>query len=256
MNALEMSHVSFFYDPRLIIIDDLSLQVKSGGITTILGPNGTGKTTLLDLCTGFRTPQSGEISLFETPLSQLDGSTRGKTLSIVPQRENMRFDFTVSEYTLLARAPHLSPLSSPGQGDRRIADEALDLVGLKGLKNRAITTLSGGEYQLMLIARSMTQQPRLLCLDEPTAQLDPANQIKIIRQLKQLANEGVTILFTSHNPQIAAAVSDTTCLMRKGSIFLTGTPRDVLTRDSLTEIYGMDFEIRWSDSVPHLHWEV
>ena len=175
-------------------------------------------------------------------------------MSLVPQRENIRFDFTVTEYVMLGRAPHLGTLASPGESDRRIALQALASTGIAALRERPVPTLSGGEYQLMLIARSLTQEPKLLLMDEPASQLDPANRVIITRMLKRLASSGIAVLFTSHDPQIAAA-ADTVHLLKDGRFLHTGTPRETLTTRTLESVYGARFTVTWVGDSPHLGWQ-
>jgi iron complex transport system ATP-binding protein len=238
------------------MLHGLSLDIEQGSMAAILGPNGAGKTTLLDICLGWKKPDGGQVLLRGAPLSVMSRNERGRAMSLVPQRENVRFDFTVAEYALLGRAPHLRPLQSPGPKDRGVALAALEAAGIGALKNRAITTLSGGEYQLMLIARSLTQQPALLLLDEPASQLDPANQLLIVNLLKKLSRQGITVLYTSHNPQTAAVAADTIHLLKDGRFRFSGPPRQALTEESLADVYGVPFRISWTGENPHIWWDV
>ncbi len=246
MSLLEVRGAGFSYPGRPGVLRSVSLRLDRGTVAAVLGPNGAGKTTLLDLCLGWRAPETGQVLVDGAPIGTLDRAERGRRLSLVPQRENVRFDFRVLDYVLLGRAPHLGPLALPGPHDREVAGRALAAVGIAGLAGRAIGTLSGGEYQLMLIARSLAQEPAVLLLDEPGSHLDPGHRLLIMRALRRLARQGIGVLLTSHDPQGAAAVADTVHLMKAGRIRYSGPPRRVLTAPALRSVYGVPFRVRWS----------
>ena len=255
MSLLTLHGVSFAHPGGRNVLRGLSLRVEEGSIAAILGPNGSGKTTLLDICLGWKRPARGEVILKGRQLGQWSRRERGMLISLVPQRENVRFDFTVAEYVLLGRAPHLGPLESPGRADERIVRGALEAAGIARLSGRSIATLSGGEYQLMLIARSLAQEPALLLLDEPASQLDPANQLAVIRLLAKLRARGITVLYTSHNPQSAAIAADCIHMLRNGRFAVSGPPRKVLTAENLSRVYGVPFRVKWDGALPHVQWE-
>ena len=253
MNILELTSVSFGRGKRTIL-SEVSLELRSGTVTALLGPNGAGKTTLLDICVGWKKPAFGAVTLEGSALENLSPRARGEIVSLVPQRENIRFEFSCLEYVLLGRSPYLPPLGFPGRKDLCIAAAALETAGIPGLQNRLVTELSGGEYQLMLIARSLTQQPKLMLLDEPTSQLDPAHRIAVLRVLKRLSEGGMTVLLTSHSPETAALIADEVCLLDGGRVAFRGPPREVLQRENLESVYGVPFEIRWVDGQPQFTW--
>jgi iron complex transport system ATP-binding protein len=246
VSILEVRGIRFSWPGSPPVLRGVSLRLERGTVAAVLGPNGVGKSTLLDLCLGWQEPEAGEVLLEGAPVGRLSRADRGRRLSLVPQRENVRFDFLVMDYVLLGRAPHLRPLQVPGTVDRRIARKALSAVGIAGLADRSITTLSGGEYQLMLIARSLAQEPAVLLLDEPGSHLDPGHRLLIMRTLRRLARRGISVLLTSHDPQGAAAVADTVHLMKAGRIRFSGTPRAVLTASRLRAVYGVPFTVRWT----------
>jgi iron complex transport system ATP-binding protein len=254
MNVLEVRKAGFSYPGARPVLKDLSFALTEGTIAAILGPNGAGKSTLLDICLGWRLPDRGAVLLAGRPLHDWSRGERGRLMSLVPQRENVRFDFSVVDYVLLGRAPHLRPLEAPGRRDREIALEALAAAGVAELADRSITTLSGGEYQLMLIARSLTQQPTVLLLDEPASQLDPAHQLRVIRLLKKLSGAGITVLFTSHSPQTAAVVADSIHLLKAGRFRYSGSPREVLTEKNLQAVYGVPFKVSWTRGIFSCTW--
>jgi iron complex transport system ATP-binding protein len=246
MSILEARKIFFSYGNQRPVLRGLSLLLEPGIIAAVLGPNGAGKSTLLDICLGWKKPAHGMVLLDGRPLDAWSRSERGRKMSLVPQRENIRFDFTVMDYVLLGRAPHLGPLEAPGRADREIARDALGAAGIARLADRFIGALSGGEYQLMLIARSLAQQASLLLLDEPASQLDPAHQLRVMRLLRKLSKRGIAVMFTSHSPQTAAAHADRVCLLKGGRFKVSGSPREALTAERLRELYGVRFTVRWS----------
>ena len=246
MSMVSLRDVMFSYRRGAPVLKSITLQLEPGEVAAVLGPNGAGKTTLLDVCLGWKSPSAGTVLLADRPVRGMTPAERGRTVSLVPQRENVRFDFSVAEYVLLGRAPHLRPLAAPGRHDRSVAAAALREAGIARLGERSIAGLSGGEYQLMLIARSLAQQAAILLLDEPASQLDPAHQVRVLRLVRALSRKGIAVLFTSHSPQAAATVADTVHLLRGGRFVASGPPRAVLTAAALERLYGVPFSVRWS----------
>jgi iron complex transport system ATP-binding protein len=246
MSVLDVRGVAFAYEKGPAVLKGITLRLEKGEIAAVLGPNGAGKTTLLDICLGWKKPTAGDVLLRGRPVRDLTQAERGRTVSLVPQRENVRFDFTVAEYVLLGRAPHLRPLEAPGQIDRAIAARALREAGIGRLAGRSIAALSGGEYQLTLIARSLAQEASILLLDEPASQLDPAHHARVFRLVRALSRKGIAVLFTSHSPQAAATIADTVHLLKAGRLVSSGSPRAVLTSPGLRRLYGIPFNVRWS----------
>jgi iron complex transport system ATP-binding protein len=254
VHILEARGVSIAFPGRGSVLRGLSLAVGAGTVTAVLGPNGSGKTTLLDVCLGWRKPDTGTVLLRGQPLPSWSRREQARTVSLVPQRENVRFDFGVTDYVLLGRSPHLPPLGAPGREDFAIVRDARRTAGIAGLADRSITTLSGGEYQLMLIARSLAQQAVLLLLDEPASQLDPAHRQRVTGLLRRLADRGLAVVYTSHDPQATAAAADTVHLLHGGRFAFSGTPRRALTPEALQAVYGLPFRVAWTRRGPHISW--
>ena len=253
--VLEARGISCSFPGRGSVLRGLSFSVAEGTVTAVLGPNGSGKTTLLDVCVGWRRPDRGAVFLHGRSLSSWGRQEQARAMSLVPQRENVRFDFTVTEYVLLGRTPHLPALALPGPHDRAAVCDSLQSAGIAALADRSIATLSGGEYQLMLIARSLAQQALLLLLDEPASQLDPANRQRVTALLRKLADRGMSVVYTSHDPQAAAAAADTVHLLKAGRFAYSGTPRRVLTPEALRAVYGVPFRVAWTRHGPHVSWD-
>jgi iron complex transport system ATP-binding protein len=223
-------------------INNLNLTIKEGSITTLLGPNGSGKSTLMNLLLKWLKPTSGLITLLDKPLSSYNQKELGQLVALVPQSETFRFAFSVTEYILLGRFSHLKALESPTTKDLDIAYEAMESVGITKLANREITNLSGGEHQLVLLARSLAQNPKVLLLDEPTSSLDPANTAVVIKILKELSKKGITLFFTTHDPMVSARCATDVVMINKGKLLFAGETKEALTSQLLTKLYNCPME--------------
>ena len=225
------------------VLRDLSLTIPANSVTAILGPNGSGKSTLLLILLGLLVPQQGEVFIADRRRDKYYQPAMGRLIGLVPQDEQFPIGLSALEYVLLGRAPHLSILGRPAETDYQIALEALNLAGLIALKDRPVALMSDGERQLVTIARALAQRPRILLLDEPTSHLDLANTRHILRLLRDLAHEGVTIVFTTHDPNAAAAAADYAVLIKGGQIPAAGRVEEVFTDANLSQTYGIPVEI-------------
>jgi iron complex transport system ATP-binding protein len=220
------------------LFDDLSFALKEGQVLCVLGPNGIGKTTLLRCLDGLEALAGGGIELDGRPLRALTRRTLGRLVGMVPQTDAPVFAFSVREVVEMGRAPHLEWLATPGAEDRRIVKGTLERLGISGLENRLYPELSGGERQLVLIARALAQQPRLLILDEPTSHLDFANAMRVLELVRGLADEGLAVIMTTHDPDHAFLIADRTLAMAPGMPAVDGDTRELLTEERLSAIYG------------------
>jgi iron complex transport system ATP-binding protein len=217
---------------------DLSFQVEKGELIGCIGPNGAGKSTLLDLLLRWKTPTSGTIRLDGRPLDAYTRTDLGRAVSLVPQGETSRFAFTLREYVLFGRAPRVAALAMPSARDEAAAESALRGTGLLPLADREVPTLSGGERQLLLLARAIAQETPVMLLDEPTSALDPANSARVARILRDLHDRGTTLLWTTHDSSFAAAHATHAVLLRAGRILAAGPASTTLTADALTALYS------------------
>lgn len=241
---LQATAITFKYDfADHDALKEISFDIYPGSVTAILGPNGAGKTTLLHLLLGLNRPASGTILLYDKPVNQYSRHELSQQIGLVPQTEYVPFAYSVLEFVTLGRAPYLGPLELPGENDLQIALAALKEVGISHLENRPIPELSGGELQLVLLARALCQQPRILLLDEPTSHLDLSNRNITLRILNQLRATGTTIIFSTHDPEAAALIADHLVLMRAGQVLDSGELDKVFTSDMLSKVYGTPVEV-------------
>jgi len=241
---LALQEVTFRYNSHgQVVFERFSIQVRSGSITAILGPNGAGKTTMLHLLLGWLHPQDGRVLLNDQPLRAYSRRELGQWIALVPQGEHIPYDYTVLEYALFGRTPYLRPLDMPTEEDRQAARQALEQVGISEKEHQFVTRMSGGERQLVLIARALAQQPRILLLDEPTSHLDLGNKNRLLHLLHELNCQGVTILLTTHEPEVAAGVASDVILMNRGRVLRSGPLEQVFTSQALSEAYGVNVRV-------------
>jgi len=220
------------------ILRDVSFGVGAGEVLCVLGPNGVGKTTLLRGLAGLETLHTGTVRLDGQDIASLSRRVIGQRVGMVPQGDAPAFSFSVREMVEMGRAPHLGWMAAPGTVDRAIAAAALDRLGIGHLAARAYPELSGGERQMVLIARALAQQPRVMVLDEPTAHLDFANQAQVLDLIRTLAGQGLGILITTHDPGHAFRIGASALLLQKDLSAAFGPTRTVLTAASLSAAYG------------------
>ncbi len=240
---LEADHLSFSYRPGAEVLRDVSLSVEDGDVLFVLGANGSGKTTLLDCLGGARTPIAGTVRIDGRPLSEFSPRERAKRIGVVPQLHEPLFPFTVAQAVLMGRAPHLGPLARPGRADWEAVDAALGAVGIAALRDRPYTETSGGERQLVLVARGLAQGARCLLLDEPVAHLDPRHQHDLMAIVRGLREGGFSFVVTSHQPEHAVQYADRVLFLKDGKVESAGAPDEAITEESLRRAYGMEFEI-------------
>ena len=221
-----------------LVGSNIRIAIAQGESLALLGPNGGGKTTLLKTLLGLLAPRGGDVTLDEKPLSSLSVRERAKLIGYVPQVHTGTFAFPVETVVLMGRTAHGSLFSSPSDGDRIVAQSVLRRLGIAHLAKRPYTEISGGERQLVLLARALAQEPRFVVLDEPTASLDFGNQGKVMQEIERLTSAGLGVLFTTHDPNHALRVATRACLMRAGEIVAEGAARDVVTRENLESLYG------------------
>ncbi len=221
----------------------LDVSLAQGEVLALLGPNGSGKTTLLKTLLGILPPLAGAALIDGKPIATYTAAERARRIAYVPQSHVPTFGFTVETVVLMGRTAHGNLFSAPSAADRLVAGRALERLGIAALKERPYTMISGGERQLVLLARALAQEPQFIVLDEPTASLDFGNQGKVMSEIRTLAAAGHGILFTTHDPNHALRAADRAFLMRDGQRIADGRVRDVLTRARLQSLYGAPIEM-------------
>ncbi len=236
MAPVSIENLSFSYNGHQVL-RQVSIQIQKGLITTILGPNGSGKTTLLKLILGLLTPNQGTISVAGQNLKDMPPREKARILAYVPQKHVPAFSYPVIEVVAMGRHPYSSVFARTGDKDIEIARASLERLKIDHLQDRPYTELSGGEQQLVLIARALTQQAEILILDEPVSGLDYGNQVMLLKQLKSLAYEGVTCINTSHFPEHALWTSDEAIFLRNGELIAGGKTDEIITSENLERVY-------------------
>ncbi len=235
------------------VIEQFSLAVDQGGFIGILGPNGCGKTTFLRAISRILKPDQGAVFIDGLDAESYDSRTLAKTIGCVGQETDVAFPFTVREIVLMGRYPHIGKLAPLSPKDLAIADEAMKTTNTFHLADRLITEVSGGERQRVLIARTLTQQPRILLLDEPTSHLDINHQIEIMDLIRDLTPK-ITVIGVFHDLNLASYFCDRIVLMKQGKILAVGTPAEVLTPEKIRESFsvGMMVSTHPLTGKPHL----
>jgi iron complex transport system ATP-binding protein len=241
---LEAAGVSCTYEGADVLAD-VTLRVSPGEFVAVAGPNGSGKSTLLRAMSRVLKPRAGRALLDGRDLFEIPARQSARAIGVVPQESPLEFDFTVEEVVLMGRAPHLERFQSEGEADRAVAREAMERTGTWDLRGRSVRDLSGGERQRVILARAFAQEPQVLLLDEPTAHLDVAYQVQVLRVARSLRDEKRTaVLATLHDLNLAAAFADRLVLLSQGRIVAFGSPGEVLTETVLRPVFGPDVVVR------------
>lgn len=251
MNAIvRCDEISFRYSPNSsYILNKASLDVCSGDLIALVGPNGVGKSTLLNCINGLLRPQRGKVYLNGTDINTLKQSDIAKLIAYVPQRCNMSFDYTVREYVVLGRTARISPFQTPTDNDYRKVEEALLRLHIQHLKNRCVNDLSGGEQQKVTIARALVQEPRLILMDEPTSALDFGNQIHVLKLIRELAQDVSAVVFTTHNPDHCFMLNSKVAVLNTEGQLVVGECVKILTEDTLRKLYSAQLMLRYLPDV-------
>jgi iron complex transport system ATP-binding protein len=224
--VLELDGIGFRYHGGDWVFRGVSLTVPAGSVTVVLGPNGTGKTTLVRCAAGLLTPVEGVVR-------------RQGAVGFVPQARSGAFAYKVLDMVLMGRSRQIGLFGTPGRADTVAAVEALDRVGILDLRDRPFPTLSGGEQQLVLVARAVAAEAPILALDEPSTALDLHNQARVLTLLRKLVADGLAVLMTTHHPDHALYLADSVVLMVGVDDVRTGTAAALLTDETLTDLYGV-----------------
>lgn len=226
-----------------IVGADLNLTLRLGEIVCLLGPNGSGKSTLFKSLLGLIPLLGGQVYIQGVSLAQWPRQQLARLLAYVPQATEGAFAFQVMDMVLMGRSAYIGRFGVPSKRDKELALQALARLGIEHLAARPYTQLSGGEQQLVLLARALVQEPKVLILDEPTASLDFGNQLRVLEQIKALRKQGLAIFLCTHQPEHARRVSDQVILFKKGQILEQGPTATCLTIFALAELYDLSADV-------------
>ena len=236
---LSVEHGSYFYKKGQKIFEDVSFSVSSGEILAILGPNGAGKTTMLRCITGMLNWKKGASKLDDINIRSIPERKLWQRMAYVPQAKSASSAYTAFETVLLGRSSHLNAFSVPGQEDVEKAREAMETLGIAHLADKKCTAISGGELQMVLIARALASEPEILILDEPESNLDFKNQLIVLDTISKLAQKGMACIFNTHYPEHALQRSHKALLLSKGGAYEFGDTAAVVTEANIQKAFGV-----------------
>ncbi len=249
---LKVQNISALYQQRMVL-EKISFQLEEGEYLGIIGPNGAGKTTLLKIMTGVKSPLAGEVLVDGKNLSRLCRKEIARIMAVVPQSSFVPPLFTVEDVVLMGRYPHQKSRFANTEEDIKGAEEAMRATNTTDFRQRPVSELSGGERQEVIIARALAQEPKILLLDEPTANLDIKHQMKILGLVRSLVKEGgITAIMVIHDLNLAARFCDRLILLHNRKIQAQGEPEGVLTPQNLKEAYEVDVAVEYNPFISSL----
>ena len=242
---VKVEGVNFAYPGHHQVLHSVTFEVQAGELVTLLGPNGAGKSTLLNCIMNLLTPQSGSIELDGNPNTRMARREIAQMVAYVQQIVDVTFAYTVRDYAVMGRTPFLKMYTPPSAADYALVDDALDRLGILDLSERVYSELSGGQRQLVDVARAIVQKPRLILFDEPTSALDYGNQIKVLKMIRELSQEdGFAAIMTTHNPDHPILLDSSVCLLDRDGRLRKGSVDDIMQESILEDVYQAQLIIR------------
>lgn len=248
-SLLEVKNACFAYEDQRTIFKNVSFTIEKGNLFTILGPNGAGKSTLLNCLASYNSLSTGKILLEGKDINSLSPSKIAQKIAYVPQNTQLAYGYSIREFIVMGRAPHLGMFNKPQRKDYALADETIAMMNLTHLAHKAVTQISGGERQLACIARAIVQQPELILFDEPTSALDYGNQLHALRMIKRLSAEGYAIIMTTHNPDHPILLGGMAGVLSRSGNMETGSVDQILEQERLSKLYGTKLQIVYVNEV-------
>ena len=249
--SLTVENLSFSYGKHPVL-HELTFTAEAGELLAILGPNGVGKTTLFKCVMGQERKYSGRIAADGADLAALTPRERAHRVAAIPQAHPLSFRYSAFDMVLMGTSHGLSPFAVPGEKERAAARDAMARVNIEHLAERPFDHLSGGEQQLVFIARALAQQAKILLMDEPTASLDYGNRLHVLGVVRDLSRAGYTILLSTHDPQHALWYADRALALKEGRMLALGTPQKIVTADLLQQLYGRRIDLVETEQGPVL----
>jgi iron complex transport system ATP-binding protein len=244
VKGLEVRGVSFAYAGGASVLQEVSFRTRPGALLAVLGPNGAGKSTLFRCILGLLSGYSGDVLLDGAPLRRISTAVLARKAAYVPQSHQPSFNYSVFDMVLMGTTAQIGRMSAPGPRQAALAVEALERLGIAHLQRRGYTQISGGERQLVLIARALAQQAALIIMDEPTANLDYGNQMLVLSQIKALTRAGYSVIQSTHSPDHAFMFADEVITLQQGRVTAAGPPAEALTAERIKELYGVNVRVR------------
>ena len=243
MSILDVDSLSYNYDDK-VVLDQISLGIRGGEILGILGPNGCGKTTLLKNLNKNLKPHGGCVLIEGADMDGISKKEIAKNIAVVPQSNEIRFAFTVREIVTMGRMPFQESLRGETSADLKIIEDAMEQTGLTEFADRFINTLSGGERQRAIIARAITQTPKIILMDEPTLHLDINMQFEVLDLIQKLSKENdLAVAIVSHDLPMVTRYCDRIILLHGHKVFAMGTAEEVLTKENMRTVFNVDAEL-------------
>jgi iron complex transport system ATP-binding protein len=239
---IDVQGVGFSYR-KIQVLNEVDLSFRAGEVVSLLGPNGSGKTTLLKIMLGFLQPETGAVFFAGNSLETVPPRILARRVAYVPQVHREAFAYTMEDVVLMGRMPYKTFFSTFSAADRDLAAAAMEKLEIAHLRNRPYTEVSGGERQLALIARSLTQGADVFIMDEPVNGLDYGNQMRLLNGIRGLAKEGLTFIMTTHFPDHALMTADRVILLQQGSVLADGLPEETITRETIFALYRIDVDV-------------
>ena len=225
------------------VLGGISFDTEYGEFLSVLGPNGVGKSTLFRCLLGLSTPTGGAITVDGEMISHLSPAQLARKMAYIPQSHHPLFNFSVLDMVLMGTTSQLGRFAAPGKTQEKMALAALERMGIMHLKNRGCSHISGGERQLVLMARAIAQQAKILVMDEPSANLDFGNKLRVMKTVKGLTADGYTIIQSTHDPEQAYLYSDKILAIHGGKVLSWGTPQEVMNESLISTLYNVDVEV-------------
>lgn len=240
--SMKVKNLYFSYGKHNVL-KDISFTAEYGEFISVLGPNGVGKSTLFRCMLGLLAPSSGNTYIGDTPISEMTAPQLARYIAYIPQSHNPVFNFSVLDMVLMGTTAQTGTFSAPGKEQLSCAEAALERLGILHLKDRGYANISGGERQLILIARAIAQQAKILVMDEPSANLDYGNRMKVMKTVKSLTRDGYSVIQSTHDPDQAFLYSDKILALYDGKVLAWGTPHDTICGHLISTLYGVDVEV-------------
>ncbi len=240
--SIEVRNIFFSYGDHEVL-KDISFKAEPGELVAILGPNGVGKSTLFRCMLGLLKNYKGDTLIKGCSAKKLQADELAREVAYIPQHHYPSFNFSVLDMVLMGTTSQVSHSSSPGREQIATAERALEKLNISHLKEKSYTHISGGEQQLVLVARAMAQKAKILIMDEPSSNLDFGNQFRIMSKVKSLTADGYTIIESLHNPDQAYMYADRIIAMKDGRIISDGPPGETMDAELIRELYGVDVKV-------------